>query len=45
MCVRPVVVDLGDLRTIVTRSVAGLPRHEDYLKQHCAAEKLAGVAA
>jgi tryptophan halogenase len=28
---------LGSLRTLIERSVAGLPRHEDYLAQHCPA--------
>ncbi|KPF62107.1 tryptophan halogenase family protein [Porphyrobacter sp. AAP60] len=29
---------LANLRTLVTRAVAGLPTHEDYLRQHCAAD-------
>ncbi|MBA4045889.1 MAG: tryptophan halogenase [Erythrobacter sp.] len=29
---------LGSLRTLITRAVASLPTHEDYLKQHCAAD-------
>ncbi|MDP5103593.1 MAG: tryptophan 7-halogenase, partial [Erythrobacter sp.] len=33
---------LANLRNVITRSVASLPTHEDYIKQHCAAD-LAGV--
>lgn len=29
---------LGNLRTIILRSIVGLPTHEDYLHHHCAAE-------
>lgn len=28
---------LGDLRSIVSRAAASLPRHEDYIARHCAA--------
>jgi tryptophan halogenase len=31
---------LANLRTIITRSVAGLPSHEEYLAQHCPAAVL-----
>ena len=34
---------LANLRTLVSRAVAGLPTHEDYLRQHCAAEALEGA--
>jgi len=33
---------LANLRTLITRSVASLPRHEDYLRQHCAADQGVG---
>jgi tryptophan halogenase len=29
---------LANLKTIITRAVAGLPAHEDYLARHCAAD-------
>ncbi|AOL95620.1 tryptophan halogenase family protein [Porphyrobacter sp. LM 6] len=29
---------LANLKTLIARSVAGLPSHEDYLRQHCAAD-------
>lgn len=29
---------LGNLRSIIARSVAKLPSHEDYIRQHCAAD-------
>ncbi len=29
---------LANLRTLINRSVASLPTHEDYLKRHCAAD-------
>ena len=29
---------LTNLRTLITRAVASLPTHEDYLRQHCAAD-------
>jgi tryptophan halogenase len=29
---------LANLRTLIGRSVASLPTHEDYLKSHCAAD-------
>ncbi|OBV10399.1 tryptophan halogenase family protein [Erythrobacter dokdonensis] len=35
---------LESLRAIIERSVAGLPRHEDYLARHCPAEKLNAAA-
>ncbi|MEQ5788963.1 tryptophan 7-halogenase [Erythrobacter sp. NFXS35] len=36
---------LANLRTIVERAVAGLPSHEDYLRQHCMAADPATAAA
>jgi tryptophan halogenase len=33
---------LANLRQVITRSVASLPTHEDYLKQHCAADLAGG---
>jgi tryptophan halogenase len=32
---------LANLRNVIARSVASLPTHEDYLKQHCAADSAA----
>jgi tryptophan halogenase len=29
---------LANLKTLIGRSVASLPSHEDYLRQHCAAD-------
>lgn len=29
---------LANLRTLATRAVSGLPTHEDYLRQYCAAD-------
>lgn len=29
---------LANLRNVIARSVAALPTHEDYLRQHCAAD-------
>lgn len=29
---------LANLKTLISRAVAGLPSHEDYLKRHCAAD-------
>jgi tryptophan halogenase len=29
---------LANLRKLITRAVASLPTHEDYLRQHCAAD-------
>lgn len=29
---------LANVKTLIARSVAGLPSHEDYLRQHCAAD-------
>jgi tryptophan halogenase len=36
---------LANLRTIISRSVASLPTHEEYLRQHCPAPDAATVAA
>jgi tryptophan halogenase len=33
---------LANLRQVITRNVASLPTHEDYLKQHCAADLAGG---
>ncbi|MBI1402632.1 MAG: tryptophan halogenase [Porphyrobacter sp.] len=35
---------LADLRRVIERSVAGLPRHEEYIARHCAAEPLDAAA-
>lgn len=35
---------LASLRTIIERSVAGLPTHEDYLARHCPAAALDAAA-
>jgi tryptophan halogenase len=36
---------LGNVRRVIERTVAGLPRHEDYIAQHCAAPDSAAQAA
>jgi tryptophan halogenase len=35
---------LGNLRQVITRAVASLPRHEDYLARHCPAAPPAAAA-
>jgi tryptophan halogenase len=35
---------LANLRTIITRSVASLPSHEEYLARHCPAAVLDAAA-